>query len=40
MSSGRVILVSGGTYGIGRAVSLKFAERADRVTAFGVVIPS
>jgi NAD(P)-dependent dehydrogenase (short-subunit alcohol dehydrogenase family) len=36
MSSERVILVSGGTYGIGQAVSLKFAERGDRVTAFGV----
>lgn len=36
MPSERVILVSGGTYGIGRAVSLKFAERGDRVTAFGV----
>lgn len=32
----RVVLVSGGAYGIGRAVALGFAARGCRVTAFGV----
>jgi NAD(P)-dependent dehydrogenase (short-subunit alcohol dehydrogenase family) len=37
MSNGRVVLISGGTYGIGRAAAMKFAERGDRVTAFGIL---
>lgn len=34
--SGRVVLVTGGTYGIGRAASLGFAAQGDIVYAFGV----
>lgn len=37
MSNGRVVLISGGTYGIGRAATMKFAERGDQVTAFGII---
>lgn len=36
MSNGRAVLISGGTYGIGRATAIKFAQQGDRVTAFGV----
>jgi NAD(P)-dependent dehydrogenase (short-subunit alcohol dehydrogenase family) len=36
MSNGRVVLISGGTYGIGRAAALKFAQNGDRVVAFGI----
>lgn len=34
--SGRVVLITGGTYGIGRAVSLGFAALGDSVYTFGV----
>ena len=36
MSNGRVVLISGGTYGIGCAVAMKFARHGDQVVAFGV----
>jgi NAD(P)-dependent dehydrogenase (short-subunit alcohol dehydrogenase family) len=32
----RVVLISGGTYGIGRATTLKFAQQGYAVTAFGI----
>src|SRR5690349_3963229 len=32
----RVVLISGGTYGIGRAATLKFAENGWAVTTFGI----
>jgi len=34
--SGRIVLITGGTYGIGRAASLGFASQGDRVYTFGV----
>jgi NAD(P)-dependent dehydrogenase (short-subunit alcohol dehydrogenase family) len=36
MAEKRVVLISGGTYGIGRATTLKFARQGYAVTAFGV----
>ncbi len=36
MSAPRVVLITGGTYGIGRAASLGFAAQGDTVYAFGV----
>ncbi len=34
--SGRIVLITGGTYGIGRAASLGFAAQGDKVYTFGV----
>ena len=36
MSDGRVVLITGGTYGIGHAATLGFAAQGDRVYTFGL----
>lgn len=36
MSAQRIVLITGGTYGIGRAASLGFAALGDRVYTFGI----
>lgn len=36
MSARRIVLITGGTYGIGRAASLGFAALGDRVYTFGI----
>lgn len=38
-ASGKVVLVSGGTFGIGRAITLGLAGRGYRVVAFGLEAP-
>ncbi len=39
MGNGKVVLVSGGTFGIGRAITLGLAQRAHSVVAFGLEAP-
>lgn len=36
---GKVVLVSGGTFGIGRAITLNLAQRGHSVVAFGLEVP-
>ena len=37
--AGKVIIVSGGTFGIGRAITLGLAARGHSVVAFGLEAP-
>ncbi|TKW77960.1 MAG: SDR family NAD(P)-dependent oxidoreductase, partial [Bradyrhizobium icense] len=39
MSTPRVVIVSGGTFGIGRAITLRLAALGHAVTAFGLEAP-
>jgi NAD(P)-dependent dehydrogenase (short-subunit alcohol dehydrogenase family) len=39
MTASKVVIVSGGTFGIGRAITLGLAKRGHRVVAFGLEAP-
>jgi NAD(P)-dependent dehydrogenase (short-subunit alcohol dehydrogenase family) len=39
MTASKVVIVSGGTFGIGRAITLGLAQRGHRVVAFGLEAP-